>query len=45
MANRQDNWRNNQAKENIIKGAIFQVIKDVTIVEELFLIIKARTEY
>ena len=45
LHHRQDNWRNNQAKENIIKGAVFQVIKNVSIVEELFPIIKARTEY
>jgi type I restriction enzyme R subunit len=42
---KQDSWRGNQAKENLIKFAIYNLVKDGTIVEELFAIIKARSEY
>ncbi len=42
---KQDSWRGNQAKENLIKQAIYNLVKDGTIVEELFAIIKARSEY
>jgi type I restriction enzyme R subunit len=42
---KQDSWRGNQAKENMIKQAMYNLVKDGTIVEELFVIIKARAEY
>jgi type I restriction enzyme R subunit len=34
-----------QAKEQIVKQAIYSVVKDVAEVERLFLIIKAQSEY
>ena len=44
-ANRPDGWRGVQAKEQIVKQAIYSVVKDVAEVERLFLIIKAQSEY
>jgi type I restriction enzyme R subunit len=44
-ASRPDGWRGVQAKEQIIKQAIYRVVKDVAEVERLFLIIKAQSEY
>jgi type I restriction enzyme R subunit len=44
-ANRPDGWRGVQAKEQIVKQAIYSVVKDVAEVERLFLIIKAHSEY
>ena len=40
-----DGWRNNQAKENNIKRALFGILKDRNEVERVFLIIKAHKEY
>ena len=42
---RPDGWRGVQAREQVIKAAMFEVLKDVTEVERLFLIISAQTEY
>ena len=40
-----DEWRGVQAKEQIVKGAIYGVVPDIDEVERLFLIIKAQSEY
>jgi type I restriction enzyme R subunit len=42
---RPDGWRGVQAREQVIKNAIYGVVKDQTEVERLFLIIKAQGEY
>jgi type I restriction enzyme R subunit len=43
---RPDDWRDNGGpKENVIKAALFGILKDVAEVERIFLIIKAQTEY
>lgn len=44
-ANRPDGWRGVQAREQIIKQAIYSVVKDEAEVERLFLIIKPQSEY
>jgi len=43
--NRPDDWRGIQAREQVIKGALYNVLKDVDEVERLFLVIKAQSEY
>ena len=42
---RPDGWRGVQAKELVIKRALYDVLKDVDEVERLFLIIYAQSEY
>ena len=42
---RPDGWRGVQAREQVIKQALYNVLKDVTEVERIFLIIKAQKEY
>lgn len=42
---KQDGWRGNQAKENQIKQAIFEVVNDVEEVERIFAIVKQQSEY
>jgi type I restriction enzyme R subunit len=42
---RPDGWRGVHAKEQIVKQAIFSVVKNVEETERLFLIIKAQSEY
>jgi type I restriction enzyme R subunit len=42
---RPDNWRGHQAKEQVIKRALYDVIADENEVESLFRIIKAQGEY
>lgn len=42
---RPDGWRGVQARELVIKQALYGVLQDVAEVERLFLIIKAQTEY
>ena len=42
---RPDGWRGVQAKELVIKRALYDVLKDVDEVERLFLIIYAQPEY
>ncbi len=42
---RPDGWRGVQAREQVIKQALFEVLKNETEVERVFLIIKAQREY
>ena len=42
---RPDGWRGIQAKEQIIKAALYRVLQNVAEVERVFLIIKAQSEY
>ena len=42
---RPDGWRGVQAREQVIKGALYDVLQDVAEVERIFLIIKAQREY
>ena len=42
---RPDGWRGNQAKEQLIKAALFGVLQDATEVERLFPILVAQPEY
>ena len=42
---RPDGWRGVQAREQVIKAALYGVLQDVAEVERLFLIIKAQREY
>ena len=42
---RPDGWRGVQAKEQVIRAALYGVLQNVAEVERIFLIIKAQTEY
>ena len=42
---RPDGWRGVQAREQVIKAALYGVLQDITEVERIFLIIKAQQEY
>ena len=42
---RPDGWRGVQAREQVIKKALHEVLHDRTEVERIFLIIKAQGEY
>nr|WP_243688950.1 HsdR family type I site-specific deoxyribonuclease [Geotalea toluenoxydans] len=42
---RPDGWRGVQAKENVIKAALYGILQDVTEVERIFLIIEKQREY
>ncbi len=42
---RLDGWRGNQARENVIKSALFDILGNATDVERIFLIIRAQNEY
>ncbi len=42
---RPDGWRGVQAKENVIKGALYGILQDMAEVERIFLIIKRQGEY
>jgi type I restriction enzyme R subunit len=42
---RPDGWRGVQAREQVIKAAIYGVVQDAAEVERIFLIIKAQSEY
>jgi len=44
-AARPDGWRGIQAREQVIKSALYGVLRDIAEVERIFLIIKAQTEY
>lgn len=44
-SSRPDGWRGVQAREQVIKAAIYNVLQDVTEVERIFPIIKAQREY
>ena len=42
---RPDGWRGVQAREQVIKRALYDVLRDETEVERIFLIVKAQAEY
>ena len=42
---RPDGWRSVQAKENVIKAALYEILQDVAEVERIFLIIRQQKEY
>ena len=42
---RPDAWRGIQAREQVIKAALYDVLQDIAEVERIFLIIKAQKEY
>ncbi|MGA6829216.1 type I restriction endonuclease subunit R [Nitrospira sp. NS4] len=42
---RPDGWRGVQAREQVIKQALYDVLRDVAEVERIFLIVKAQAEY
>jgi type I restriction enzyme R subunit len=42
---RPDGWRGVQAREQVIKAALYGVLQDVAEVERIFLIVKAQAEY
>jgi len=42
---RPDGWRGVQAREQIIKAALYGVLQDIAEVERIFLIVKAQLEY
>ena len=42
---RHDGWRGVQAKERVIKRALFEILHDDSEVERMFLIIRAQGEY
>ncbi len=44
-ANAPDSWRGNEAKERVVKKALYEVLGDKDEVERIFLIIKAQGEY
>jgi len=42
---RPDGWRGVQAREQVIKAALYEILRDEAEVERIFLIIKAQGEY
>jgi type I restriction enzyme R subunit len=42
---RPDGWRGVQAREQVIKAALYEILQDEAEVERIFLIIKAQSEY
>ena len=42
---RPDGWRDNDAKEKVIKGGLYEVLQDVEEVERIFPIVKEQGEY
>ncbi len=42
---RPDGWRGVQSREQVIKRALYELLRDTTEVERIFLIIKAQAEY
>ncbi|HXH37773.1 MAG TPA: restriction endonuclease subunit R, partial [Thermoanaerobaculia bacterium] len=42
---RPDGWRDVQAREQVIKAALFGILRDTTDVERIFLIVRAQSEY
>jgi len=42
---RPDGWRGVQAREQVIKAALYDILRDVSAVERIFPIIKAQSEY
>ena len=45
MLFRSDGWRGVQAREQVIKAALYDILRDEAEVERIFLIIKAQREY
>ena len=45
MNSKSDGFRGNQAKENLIKQALYQVLNNVDRVEQIFNIVKQQDEY
>jgi len=45
LQERQDSWRNNTAKERMLKGAIHKILKDQEKVEKIFKVIYEQREY
>ncbi|MER0203432.1 MAG: HsdR family type I site-specific deoxyribonuclease [Nitrosomonas sp.] len=45
MDRKEDSWRGNTAKENEIKRAIFDIVKDADEVERIFAIVKQQRDY
>lgn len=45
MNRKEDSWRGNQAKENEIKRAIFDIVQDADEVERIFAIVKQQRDY
>jgi len=42
---RPDGWRGVQAREQVIKAAVYEIVKDAAEVERIFVIIKAQSDY
>ncbi|PPQ34940.1 type I restriction enzyme, R subunit [Rhodoblastus acidophilus] len=42
---RPDGWRGVEAKERVIKGALYGVLQDVAEVERIFIVVKAQPDY
>ena len=42
---RPDGWRGVQSREQVIRGALYEVLQDAQEVEHIFLIIKQQKEY
>ncbi len=42
---RPDGWRGIQAREQTIKGALYEILKDEAEVERIFLVVQAQREY
>lgn len=40
-----DGWRGNEPRENMIKGALYEILKDFAEVERIFTIVKQQAEY
>lgn len=40
-----DGWRGNEPRENMIKGALYEILKDFAEVERIFTILKQQAEY
>ncbi|PSJ16263.1 type I restriction endonuclease subunit R [Nitrosomonas supralitoralis] len=45
MDSKQDDWRNNPARESDIQQAIFKIVNDVDEVERIFAIVKQQSDY
>jgi len=42
---RPDNWKGNETKERVIKGKLYEILKDEREVERVFAIVKQQSEY
>ncbi|HEY3049701.1 MAG TPA: hypothetical protein VGJ72_19830 [Polaromonas sp.] len=42
---RPDGWRGVQAREQVVRKAIFDVLQSIALVEPIFLVIKQQGEY